>query len=75
MTLEMELFTVEIKAKHLGSNRMNKADTEWFLNTLSIYASEAAKSFERDNLKALAEEAKQISDDIYNTLKTAGVYN
>lgn len=53
MKIFIEGYEVEIKAKGGFSERYNKADTMAVLNTLAIYAGEAACRFSNFGLEAL----------------------
>ena len=76
MTIQIGYYEVEIKAKQTPyTARFNKDDTMRLLNMLSIYASEAAENMSNHGSIALAEQANEISDQIYNVLKENGAYN
>lgn len=74
MKLNINGYEVEIRAKDRYSSRANKADTMHFLNTLSIWASEAARTYRTEGCKSLEKNANNAADDIYNALSAAGLY-
>lgn len=65
---------VEIKAKSAGKNRYNKTDTMFVLNTLSMLAYEAARSYDNVGCDHLANEARNLASTIYDTLDKNGLY-
>lgn len=75
MKLTIDKFEVEIKAKGLFEDRFNKKDTIALLNKISILASNAADYYGNTKYDALQEEANDISEEIYNFLKSIGAYN
>lgn len=78
MTIKTNIhdLTIEIKAKGLyNKNRYNKGDTYAFLNTISIFAAEAAKKYYAEGSDSLGEEAEEFADQLYNLLKDAGQYD
>ena len=48
---------------------------EYLLNFISILAGEAADKYEREGAGALAEEARDLANQIYEALSKAGLYN
>ena len=48
---------------------------KYLLNFISILASEAADKFEREGSGALAEDARDLSNQIYEALSNAGLYD
>lgn len=70
MKLTIAGYEVEIKAKREGKDRYTKADTEGFLNHLSLLLrhSEIHDTY-------LEREANEVSDKIYDTLDNLGVYD
>ena len=48
---------------------------KYLLNFISILASEAADKFEREGAGSLAEDARDLSNQIYDALYKAGLYN
>lgn len=77
MTIRFDDFDIEISARNIytGKARRNKYDTQILLNRLSMWAGEAAKSYERDGYRGLAEGARKASDGIYSELFKQGVYD
>ena len=73
MKISIGDYEVEINATR--KEGPNKEDTIYFLNQLSILASEAEKSFKAEGYKALAEDAHIIAEDIYNALSDLGIYD
>ena len=74
MKLTINEYEVEIKVKRGGADRASKMDTMQFLNSVSIWAMEAAKQMRTTGAPALAEEFDGASTEIYNFLKGAGLY-
>ena len=74
MKLNIDGFEVEIKAKMTGNDRANKTDTMYFLNKISIWASEAAKHERTEGFITLAESYETAGEIIYDTLEAAGFY-
>ena len=70
MKLTIAGYEVEIKAKREGTDRYTKADTEGFLNRLSILL---AHSETHDTY--MERDAKEASHKIYETLDNLGVYD
>ena len=75
MKLIIDGYEVEIKAKAVYSNRTNKADTQNFLNKLSVWALEASKYNAAIGAYATARDDVKASDEIYEVLKAQGVYD
>lgn len=48
---------------------------KYLLNFISILASEAADKFEREGAGSLAEDARDLSNQIYEALSNAGLYD
>ena len=48
---------------------------EYLLNFISILAGEAADKFELEGAGALAADARDLSNQIYEALSKAGLYN
>ena len=48
---------------------------KYLLNFISILAMEAADKFEREGSGALAEDARDLSNQIYEALSNAGLYD
>lgn len=74
MKLTINGYEVEIKAKANYNSRANKLDTMHFLNTLSIWASEAARTYRMERCESLEKNANKAADDIYTVLSAAGLY-
>lgn len=77
MTINTNIFdlTIDIKARGLNNrDRNNQKDTFAFLNTISIYAQEAAKYNRSIGADASATQADEFSDLLYQLLKDAGYY-
>ena len=74
MKLTIADYEVTITARRLYESRNNNDAAAALLNTLSSLADEARKQLSRDGYGALAEYAARISDDTFNALKAAGVY-
>lgn len=65
---------IEIKAKWSWKERSTQDATEGCLNYISILAAEAANSFEATGSHSLAKQAREFSEQIYELLKSRGVY-
>lgn len=74
MKLTIADYEVTITARRWYESRNNNDAAAALLNTLSSLADEARKQLSRDGYGALAEYAARISDDTFNALKAAGVY-
>ena len=48
---------------------------KYLLNYISILAMEAADKYEREGSGALAEDARDLSNQIYEALSNAGLYD
>ena len=68
MKIAIGNYEIDIKAKRPYSPKANKGDTFAFLCSLSSYAYEAAERREQLGCPALAKEAHQIGEEIYNFL-------
>lgn len=68
MKITISNYEVDIKAKGPYSPKANKDDTFALLCLLSTYAYEAATRHEQLGYHAMAKEAYQISEEIYNFL-------
>ena len=67
--------TVEIKAKGLyNTDRYNKENTCAFINSLIIFAREAAKLNEHCGLYATAKEAREFAEELHKQLTDIGYY-
>ena len=66
---------IEIKAKWNWKERSTQDATEGCLNYISILAAEAAENFEARGSHSLAKQAREFSDQIYDLLKSRGVYD
>ena len=67
---------VEIKAKGLESRkRFNKEDTQVFLNYMSIFAYEAAERYRERGASALAKQASEFAQSLYDMLDADGWYD
>lgn len=75
MKLTIADYEVTVTARRFYESRNNNDAAAAFLNTLSSLADEARKQLSRDGYGALAEYAARISDDTFNALKAAGVYD
>lgn len=74
MTIMIDGFEVEIKARGFGKERYNKADTMYLLNTISLWAGEAAEKWSREGSEAIAKDARHNSNAIYKFLEGKGLY-
>lgn len=74
MTIEIDNYKVEIKVKAVYSEKANKEDTMNLLNSISIWAFEAANEYDRTGAHALAKRARKASREIYKILETKGCY-
>ena len=74
MRFTFDGYEIEIKAKNEYSQKFNKADTVSILNSLSIYAGEAATRYEQIGMAALGQRAREFADTTYNLLDAAGAY-
>lgn len=75
MTVMINGYEVEIKAKGETAERFNKADTMAVLNLLSIYAAEASNRYETISMNALQRNAKEVHNNIFEKLDSMGYYN
>lgn len=75
MKLTIADYEVTVTARRWYDERNTKEAATAFLNMLSSLADEARKQLSRDGYGALAEYAARISDDTFNALKAAGVYD
>lgn len=75
MTVTINGYEVEIKAKGETAERFNKADTMSVLNLLSIYAAEASNRYESLGSCALQRIAKEAHKNIFEKLDSMGYYN
>ena len=48
---------------------------KYLLNFISILAGEAADKYEREGASSLAEDARDLSNQIYEALSNAGLYD
>lgn len=74
MKVVIDGYEVEIKAKSEYSERYNKADTMAVLNTLAIYAGEAACRYSEIGFMALKKRAMKTQDSIVDVLEKAEYY-
>lgn len=75
MKLTIADYEVTVTARRFYESRNNNDAAAAFLNTLSSLADEARKQLSRDGYGALAEYATRISNDTFDALKAAGVYD
>lgn len=73
MKFNFEGYEIEIRAKK-ENGRYNKKDTQRILNLFSIFADYAASYHRIKNHDALAEEAQEAADSMYELLKAEGYY-
>ena len=66
--------TMTINVKNSVTPGKITAD-KYLLNFISILAMEAADKYEREGSGALAEDARDLSNQIYEALSKAGLYN
>lgn len=67
---------VEVKAKGLeNEKRFNKEDTQAFLNYMSIFAYEAAERYQERGATALAKQASEFAQSLYEMLDKEGYYD
>lgn len=74
MKLMIDDYEVEVSARRAWSDDENE-DTEYFLNELSIFLSDAATQYASHGYEVLADSADRMSHDIYVALKGAGAYD
>lgn len=74
MKIIIDGYEVEIKAKSAGKNRYNKTDTMFVLNTLSMLAFEASRSYDNIGCDHLANDARNLANTIYDLLDKNGYY-
>ena len=74
MKLYVRGFEIDIKARTSKESKMNDADAMYILNMLSLYATEAGDRFASLHLNGIADEAKLVGKEIYNTLEEKGFY-
>lgn len=75
MTVMINGYEVEIKAKGETATKYNKQDTMAVLNLLSIYAAEASNRYETISMNALQRNAKEAHNNIFEKLDSMGYYN
>ena len=75
MTVMIDGYEVEIKAKGETAEKFNKADTMAVLNLISIYAAEASNRYETIGMNALQRNAKEAHNNIFEKLDSMGYYN
>ena len=75
MTVKINGYEVEIKAKGETATRFNKADTMFIMNLIAIYAAEAANRYEGIGVNALQRVAKEAHREIFEKLDSMGYYN
>ena len=75
MTLTIDGYTVEIKAKSEFNKRYNREDTISILNYISMMAANSAELKMRDNKTAWASRDEQIANEIYSFLRIIGAYD
>ncbi len=67
---------IEVKAKGLENrNRFNKEDTYTFLNYLSIFAYEAKERYKERGANALAKQADEFAQLLYDVCDKEGFYD
>lgn len=74
MKLQIGTYEVEIKVKDEYSQRANKNDTQYFLNELCCYLSEASRSYDNTNFHKLSENVQSWNTSIYEELTKQGFY-
>ena len=75
MKFNINNYEIDIKVKgNCNEARNNKADTMYFMNLISLFASGAKENYRNKGVDALAEQAKEYSDAIYEQLKAMGCY-
>lgn len=75
MKLTINGAEVEIKVKDKYSEKYNKEDTMYFLNSLAIAYRNSAEWESRIGCPAIAEESEEIRQDIFNYLEGLGFYD
>ena len=75
MTVMINGYEVEIKAKGEFATKYNKQDTMTILNLLAIYAAEASNRYEQCGMNALQRIAKDAHKNIFEKLDSMGYYN
>lgn len=75
MTVQINGYTVEIKAKGLFDEKFNKAATQATLNHISLLFSEAAEHYKHTGVFALEENARKDGTAIYEMLLKQGYYS
>lgn len=74
MKLNFAGYEVEIKAKTKYHSKSNKRDAMDLLNSISIWALEAAEYNRSRGANASADFCDEVSTEIYKALKAAGCY-
>ena len=75
MKCHIDNYEIDIKVKGLcNETRNNKADTMYFMNLISLLASNAEENYRNKGADALAEQAGKCSDEIYEQLKAMNCY-
>lgn len=75
MKLTINGAEVEIKVKGRYSEKYNKEDTMYFLNTMCGAFGDSAQIRNMIGLNAIAKESEEIKHDIYNHLEGLGFYD
>lgn len=75
MTININDYTVEIKAKGPFDEKFNKAATQSVLNHISLLFSEAAEHYKHRGVYALEKNARKDGTAIYEMLLKQGLYD
>lgn len=74
MKLKIGRYEVEVFARELGNEYQNEKDALYFLNSVSIWASDAAALNRQQGYDGLAHSYMVSSKDIFKALEEKGLY-
>ena len=74
MKIKINEYEIEIKAKHMYSDKACTDDVMSFLNTICMYAGESATWYDKIGMDALAKRARNFHNDIYDALDSKGYF-
>lgn len=75
MKLTIGNYEVEIKAKGMFAEKMNKEDTMYFLNKISSVCYQASLQSRAQGWEFRADDEQEMSTQIYEFLDNKGFYN
>jgi len=75
MKFYIDDYEVDIKVKStFKEGRNNKHDAMALMNLISLFASNAEANYKNNGSYALAEQAREVSNEIYGQLEAMGCY-